>query len=341
MRRRGLTVLIGAVIVAVLAGGVLAAPVPYVVLDAGPTVDTLGERDGTEVIEIAGTGASSSAGELRLTTVGVDPETNLLGAIVSWFDGEEAVVPREQIYPPGQSPEEVQQRNRQQFTRSQDSAEVAALRHLGYPAQVLVAEVLPGSPTDGVLQAGDVITSVDGTSVEAVTELQQLITADPPGTSVTIEYVRDGDSDTVEITTRAAPDDPDTPRIGVAIDYQIDVPFEITIDLERIGGPSAGLMFALGIIDKLEPEDLTGGHVVAGTGSINGDGQVGPIGGIPQKLVAADQVGASTFLVPARNCQEAVANAPDGMVLVRVEDLDDALAGLAALRSDREPPTTC
>src|SRR5690606_37360818 len=190
MQRRGVTVLVGAIIVAVLTAGVMAAPVPYVILDPGPTVDTLGERDGKPVIQITGTPTSTSKGQLRLTTVGVDPDVNLLTAIRAWFDDEEAVVPRELIYPPDKSPEEVEEQNERQFTQSQNSAEVAALRYLGYPAQVVVREVPEGMPAHGRLRAGDVITSVDGTEVTSVEELQELVTRHPAGTTLEIGYLR-------------------------------------------------------------------------------------------------------------------------------------------------------
>lgn len=331
--------LVGAIVVTLLAIGVMYAPVPYVVLDPGPTVDTLGERDGVAVIDITGTDTSDSEGQLRLTTVGVNPDVSLLGAVRSWFSREEAVVPREMIYPPGQSPDEVEQRNQEQFTRSHSTAEVAALRHLDYPAQVVVMEVFEAMPADGRLAAGDVVTSVDGTEVTSAVELQQLVAAAPVGTTLTVGYVRDGDPDTVEITTAPDAEDGETPRVGVAIAEEMDVPFELRIELDRIGGPSAGLLFALGIIDKLEPEDLTGGAVIAGTGSIDEQGNVGAIGGVPQKLVAARDVGATLFLVPAGNCAEAVRNAQPGLTLVRVGSLDEALQALAAARQGEQPRT--
>lgn len=331
--------LVGAIIVAVLTAGVMAAPVPYVILDPGPTVDTLGERDGKPVIQITGTPTSTSKGQLRLTTVGVDPDVNLLTAIRAWFDDEEAVVPRELIYPPDKSPEEVEEQNERQFTQSQNSAEVAALRYLGYPAQVVVREVPEGMPAHGRLRAGDVITSVDGTEVTSVEQLQELVTRHPAGTTLEIGYLRGDEPGTVEVTTAADDRDGRTPRLGVAVGYEMDVPFEINFEIDRIGGPSAGLMFALGIIDLLEPEDLTGGLVIAGTGTIDDNGTVGRIGGLPQKLTGARDAGATVFLVPAGNCEEAVANRPAGLTLVRVETLEDALAGLAAVREGRTPPT--
>jgi len=338
-------VLVGAVIVVFLSMAVMWAPVPYVVLDPGPTVDTLGtvgefgEDADTPVIEITGAEATTSAGQLRLTTVGVQSEVNLLGAIRAWFRDDQAVVPRELVYPPGQSEEQVEQHNAEQFTRSQSSAEIAALRYLGdYPLRVTVVDVIEGAPADGVLRAGDVITAVDGVKINDSSQLQQAISGQPAGTRLTIDYLRDGEAGTADVVTAASEDG--TPRIGVQISHEIDAPFEVEIRLEDIGGPSAGLMFALGIIDKLHEEDITGGRIIAGTGSIDEQGNVGPIGGIPQKLVGAHRAGATVFLVPAANCAEAVANAPSDLTLVRVETLAGAMAELEALREGRQP-TTC
>lgn len=333
--------LVGALVVAFLSLGVMVAPVPYVVLGPGPTWDTLGEvEDGEPVIGIDGEDVSESTGELRLTTVSVDSEVDLLDAIYAWLDGEAAVVPEELVFPPDQTREEVEERNSEQFTRSQSTAETAALRHLGFPVQVVVVTVVDGAPAAGRLRAGDVLTSVDGVEVTEVRELPELVTAKPAGTTLRIGYLRDGEPGTADVTTTAALGDDGTPRIGVEVADRAQAPFELSFALERIGGPSAGLMFALGIIDKLEPADLTGGEIIAGTGSINGRGEVGAIGGIPQKLVAAQAAGVAVFLVPAPNCAEAVANAPPGMTLVRVDTLQDALAELEALRAGRAP-TTC
>lgn len=332
--------LVGAVLVGLLSLGVMVAPVPYVVLKPGPTWDTLGQSsDGESVIEIDGEEVTESAGELHLTTVSVEPEVSLLDAIYAWFDREDAVVPEELIYPPDKTREEVEERNAEQFSRSQSTAETAALRHLGYPAEVAVVSVVDGTPAAGRLEAGDVIETVNGVEVTDPAELQDLVSAGPVGTTLTIGYRRSGEPGTAQVTTAAIGDD-DTPRIGITAGYQVDAPFELSIGLERIGGPSAGLMFALGIIDKLDPEDLTGGEIIAGTGSINEQGGVGAIGGIPQKLVAAREIGATAFLVPSPNCAEALATAPPGMTLVRVDTLAGALDELATLRADREP-TSC
>ncbi|WP_433387481.1 YlbL family protein [Micromonospora sp. KLBMP9576] len=337
MRRRGVTVLLGAVLTALLSIGVLGTPVPYVVLGPGPTVNTLGKENGKEVIQVAGRETSSSAGQLRLTTVGVQPTVKLRSAIQGWFSDDEAVVPRELVYPPGESREKVDERNAEDFKASQTSAETAALRELGYAVQVVVKTVVADGPAAGVLKPGDVLTSVDGQPVPLASRLTELIRAKPAGTALNIGYTRDGAAATATVTSR---DEAGRPRIGVEIEQRQPHPFTLSIDLADIGGPSAGLMFALGIVDKLTPDDLTGGKIIAGTGTIDDSGKVGPIGGIPQKLVGAKDAGAVAFLVPAENCAEAVGSPQPGLPLLKVGSLDEALTALETLRAGGQP-TRC
>ncbi|MFI6161007.1 PDZ domain-containing protein [Micromonospora haikouensis] len=337
MRRRGVTVLLGALLTALLSFGVLNAPIPYVVLGPGPTVNTLGTVDGKEVIQVTGRATSTSAGQLRLTTVGVQPTVRLRSALAGWFSADEAVVPRELVYPPGETQQEVEQRNEEDFRNSQTSAETAALRELGFPVQVQVKTVTAGGPSEGVLSPGDIVTSVDGTPVTSAGKLTELIRAKPAGTGLTVGYTRAGAAATARITSRESDG---RPRIGVEIDQQQPHPFTLSIDLGDIGGPSAGLMFALGIVDKLEPADLTGGTIIAGTGTIDDEGRVGPIGGIAQKLVGAKDSGAKVFLVPEANCAEAVRNPQPDLPLLRVGSLADALTALETLRAGGQP-TRC
>jgi PDZ domain-containing protein len=335
MRRRGATVLLGGIVLAVLLWqAFFTVKVPYVALGPGPTVNTLGQADKHDVINISGTPVSTSKGQLRLVTVSVTSDLTLFDAVKGWLQHDYAVVPRELIYPPNQTEQQVDQQNAQEFKDSQTSAETAALRELGYPVQVTVKEVKTGTPADGVLRVGDVITSVDGTRVTTATKLTELIRAKPAGTARTVGYTRNGAPATVTLTPRA---EDGSPRIGVTVEQKQPHPFDLKIDLDRIGGPSAGLMFTLGIIDKVEPDDLTGGKVIAGTGTIDDEGNVGPIGGVPQKLVAAKRDGAKIFLTPAGNCAEAVANAVPGLPMARVATLDDALGALTALREHRQP----
>jgi PDZ domain-containing protein len=174
MRRRGVTVILGALITALLAIGVMAAPMPYVVLKPGPTVNTLGSDNGKEVIQVTKAATSTSKGQLRLTTVGVQNNVELVWAIRGWFSDEQAVVPRDVIYPPNQTEKQVEEQNQQEFQSSQTSAETVALRELGYPIQTYVAAVTENSPSDGKLAKNDVITTVDGTAVTSPAKLTQL-----------------------------------------------------------------------------------------------------------------------------------------------------------------------
>jgi len=247
MKRRGLVILAGAVVTALLGAGVLSFPLPYVVLGPGPTVDTLGSSNGRPVITVDGAKVSPSAGQLRLTTVRVETEVGPWEALASWIDSDLALVPRSVAYPPGLTDRQNDERNAAQFTASQRSAETVAARELGHP------------------------------------------------------------------------------------------PYTVTFDLDEIGGPSAGLMFTLGLIDKLTPADLTGGRIIAGTGTVDDTGAVGPISGIPQKLTGAEAAGAQLFLVPERNCAEALANAVDGLPLVKVATVSEALAALRTYAAGGTP----
>jgi PDZ domain-containing protein len=336
MRRRGVTVVLGALITALLAVGVMAAPLPYVVLKPGPTVNTLGTSNGTDVIKVTDAKTSTSAGQLRLTTVNVQSQVELVWAISSWFSDREAVVPRALIYPPNRTEKQVEQQNKQEWTESQLSAVTVALKKLGYPAVPYVKSVAAGSAATGLLKAGDVLVALDGTKITSAGKVTEIVRAKPAGTTFTVEYSRDGTAGSAQITTKASTGDP-TPRLGIELGARQNPPFKVAIDLDKIGGPSAGLMFTLGIMDKLLPEDLTGGKIIAGTGTIDDDGNVGPIGGIPQKLVGAKGAGAQLFLVPKDNCAEAVKNAVSGLPMAEVATVDDALAALKIFTTGGTP----
>lgn len=339
MRQRGQTVLVGAVLVILCTLLVAQARVPYVALQPGQTYDTLGvDGNDQEIIVIDGTDTSDSAGQLRFLTVGVVPELTLLEAVVGWLMDDQAVVPREIVYPPELSREETEQRNAEDFANSLSSAQVAALTHLGYAPIVAIKEVAPSSPNADRIKAGDIITAVDGVAVSTADGLLKAIRDKPVGSTLTFDLIRDDEPLTVQVTTTAEEDG--VPRVGFTPEIRSSAPFTISIPIEGIGGPSAGLMMALGIVDKLEPEDLTGGRIIAGTGTIDTNGAVGPIGGVPQKIIAAVDAGATVFLTPRDNCAEAVRNARPGLLLVQVDSLESALAALEALRRG-ETPTLC
>ena len=340
MSRRTLTLLLASVLALVLTGGAATARVPYVALGPGPTYNTLGEVSGTEVLQISGRPTFPTDGHLDLTTVGVQPRLTLVQALQGWFARDLAVVPREVVYPPGKSDEEVDAENEAEMAESQSTATLAAARQLGLRVKrVEVESVSAGAPAEGRLQPDDVLLTVDGTTVRDAAELRSLIAAKGVDAPVVVGYERDGVPATVELRTGVSGGDGERrPVIGVAPrEEPVDLPFDVDITLEDVGGPSAGLMFALGILDKLDRPSLTGGKYIAGTGEISVEGEVGPIGGISQKLVAAKAKGADAFLVPAANCAEAVLRPPADLPLVRVETLGGALDALQALRRGETP----
>jgi PDZ domain-containing protein len=318
-----------------LLGAVL--PVPYVAQVPGPTFNTLGDIEGKPIISVEGRDRNHVEGNLNLTTVGVSRGgLSLVQAVRGWFDDEVAVVPAETVYPSDQTEEETQAANRQAFLTSEQAAQTVALGHLGYPEKVVVQTVPDGSPAENLLAEGDAIEAVDGRPTPDTKTLATVLTAIPAGTTVTLDITRLAERLHPQITTGAA-EDRDGSLLGVTVLDQPYAPFDVDIEVSDVGGPSAGLMLTLGILDLVGDDDLTGGAVVAGTGTIDAQGQVGPIGGIPLKMVAARGIGAELFLVPAGNCQEAAAAPDPGFPLARVADLGDALTALTDFRAGRTP----
>ncbi len=340
-RATTMVVLISAVAVLTVIAGLL--PVPYVVLGPGPTENTLGTlSDGTPLIKITGRRTYPTTGHLNLVTVSVTGgpgyHLDLLTALRGWVDGAVAVVPEDVVFPPNTSASEVQQQNTQEMTGSQQDATYVALRHLGVPVgeQVVVQSLVSGSPADGHLKPGDVILSVDGAPTSSPEAVRAVIQAHKPGDTITLSVLRDGKPMSVSVV---AVSQSGRTVVGFYPGTKFSFPFTVAIDPGNIGGPSAGLMFALGIIDKLTPGNLTGGKFIAGTGTIDSTGSVGAIGGIQQKLAAARAAGATFFLTPAGNCAEALAADPAGLRLVKVSSLDSALAALADIRAGTAAPS--
>ncbi|MFD2090455.1 YlbL family protein [Blastococcus deserti] len=336
---RRIAVLTAGVVLLVLFGLVgTTLPVPYVAQVPGPTFNTLGEFEGEPIISIEGRERNDVEGNLNLTTVGVSRGgLSLVQAVVGWFDDEVSIVPEEAVYPPDRTEEETRRANREAFLTSEQAAQTVALGRLGYPVKVVVQGLADDSPSEGALEEGDALEAVDGVPTpdsEALTEVLQSI---PGGSSVTVSYTRLDEPGTATVTTRAAEDRPGS-LLGVTILEQPSAPFDVDIQVEDVGGPSAGLMLTLGILDLVGEEDLTEGAVIAGTGTMDTDGNVGPIGGIPLKMVAAEEIGAELFLVPAGNCAEAAAAPDPGFPLARVATLDDALRALDDFTAGRTPP---
>jgi PDZ domain-containing protein len=322
----------GAVAVAVVLGLVVALlPSPYVIQQPGPVFDTLGsvEVEGEEIplITIPDEETFPTDGSLDLLTssaVGRPGRTpGWLDVTVAWFDPRRAVVPVEAIFPPQLSEEDRNAQNEAQMVDSQQDAIAAALVELGYdfPRDVVVQGVAEDMPAEGVLEIGDVVSAVDGTPVRSVDELRSALAEHGTETPARLDVVR-GD-DTVEVEVTPVERGGQT-VIGVGVRMRYEFPIDVEIRLDDVGGPSAGMMFALGIVDKLTPGAMTGGEIIAGTGTIDSDGAVGGIGAIRQKLWGAVENGADWFLAPEANCDEVVGNVPDGLEVFAVETLEEA-----------------
>jgi len=326
----------------VLAVGVLAGtvPVPLVALGPGPTFDTIGVVRGEPVVTVTGRPSYPTSGHLEMTTVGVTDNLRTVDALRAWLNPQAEVVPRAAIYPPGKTNEQVQQENSAQFTDSETNAEVAALTYLKEPVKVVVGPLSANAPAGRTLRPGDYLLSVNGQQVTSPAQVSQVLLATKPGQQIPLTYQRgDGAPTTGMVTLGSRPDGPQG-FLGITPEGQPINPNQIVISLGDIGGPSAGLMFTLAVIDKLTPDDLAGGKFIAGTGEIGPTGVVGPIGGIKLKMIGARQAGATIFLVPAANCQEAASATPVGMQLVKVATLSDAVTALTDIKAGR-PVSGC
>lgn len=342
---RGVLVGIWALVVALLALlGMSFLPSPYVIERPGPVYDTLGEATGADgepvpLISISGAETFPTTGSLDLLTVSVvgSPEHRLswVDVALAWFDPTRSVVPMEKIFPPGQTSQDREEQNAVLMDDSQDAATAAALQNLGYPldSQLTIAHVLEDSAAADLFRAGDVVLAVDGAPLDRAEAVREAV-GGSEGVQMVFDIERDARAQQVEITPRAAADETAAAwQIGVVVGTSYDFPFDVAIQLDNVGGPSAGMMFALGIVDMLTPGELTGGERIAGTGTISSGGEVGAIGGIRQKMWGAVDAGASFFLAPSTNCGEVVGNVPDGLQVFAVDTLDDAVAVLDEISS--------
>jgi PDZ domain-containing protein len=317
-------------------------PLPFVTYSPGPTINVLGDNGKKPIIEVQGHPTYRDAGELRMTTVSVtqrDARLDLLTLLRTWFSRDRAIYPYAIQYGGGGSQQEDTQEGQVEMIGSQDSAIAAALRQLGYQVSPVleILSVTPGMPADGKLEVRDVIRRFNGTKVTAATDLGKLIHAVPAGDTVSMTVERKGRP----VRVRVTPTTKDGTRlIGVTLGIGYTFPFKVSVNIsDSIGGPSAGLMFALSIYDTLTPGSLTSGGAVAGTGTISAvGGRVGEIGGIQQKIVGAKQDGAQLFLVPPANCPDALTSDHGSMRLAKAATLKDAIAEVTAWGKNHDAP---
>lgn len=338
---RRITTLLVALVPIVVFGVLLSAvTVPFVSLGPGPTFNTLGEVDGKQVVDIEGTEVKPTSGHLNMTTVSQRDGLTLGQAMALWMSGREQLVPRELVYPPDKSKDEIDKENTTDFRNSEDNAQAAALGYLKYPRAVTVEGVTDPGPSVGKLKDGDAIDAVNGKPVATVDQFQAVLKTTKPGEDLVLDYRRKDEANPVGTATVKLGSNPDRPYgyLGIGVVEAPWAPFEVDFNLANIGGPSAGLMFSLALIDKLTTGNLNDGKFVAGTGTIDADGEVGPIGGITHKMLAAREAGATVFLVPADNCAEADSDPQDGLELVKVGTLTDAVDALNTISAGGEPP---
>jgi PDZ domain-containing protein len=319
--------------------GAAALPVPYVVESAGPTFNTLGQDGDKPVITVSGHETYPAKGNLDLTTVlmagGPKSPASIYDLFRAWLDKSKAVYPEELIYPKGTTAEQTVQQGEIAMETSQENAVAAALRELDIPFEqrLTVAGLSDGSPSSGKLQEGDRLLAINGKAITSMSVVQAELSAGA-GAPVVVGIDRNGSTTSVTVTPTKNANDRYV--LGILLSSDFTFPFDVKISLDNVGGPSAGMMFALGIVDTLTPGDLTGGRHVAGTGTITADGAVGPIGGVAQKMIGARQHGATMFLAPAANCADVVGNVPDGLQVVKVETLADAKAAVERLGSGQD-----
>jgi len=341
-------------LVAAVAGTVALgmSPSPYAVERPGPAYDVLGKTEvngkSVPLIEIPGQATYPTTGSLDMLTVYVDgsPQNRLswIELASSWFDRSRAAVPLDELYPPGETEDQSNAESAIDMTNSQQAATAAALTKLkiAYASKVVVAEVIKATPAAGKLKAGDELVSANGEQVTGLTMLQHTIQGNGVSQPVELVVRRDGTLRTFEITPTINPDSK-KPAVGIYTGSTFTFPFDVKIQLQDVGGPSAGMMMAVGIYDKLTPGDLVGHAHIAGTGTIDPSGAVGAIGGIRQKMYGARNAGAAWFLAPASNCNEVRGHIPDGLTVFAVKTLDDSLTDIASIGSggDTSKLATC
>lgn len=318
-------------------------PTSYVIQRPGPVYNTLGTAESTQgtqvpLISVEGAETFPTGGGLDLLTVQVvgnrERTPSWFELATAWFDPSRAVLPIDVVFPEGETTRQRDEESAAMMVDSQKEATAAALTELGYDvdARLTVYSFTEGSASAGILEVGDVVTAANGRSVADAASLRAVVNQ-AAGGPVELTIQRAAREQKVSITPEKTDVDGEPLwLLGITLTNNFDFPIDVTIQLNNVGGPSAGLMFALGIIDTLTPEELNGGEIVAGTGTIDAGGVIGPIGGIRQKMWGAVGAGADWFLAPAENCDEVVGYIPDGLRVFSVETLDDSLAVLDAVR---------
>lgn len=328
LTRRSTGMLVGAFLAITVAALMAIVTLPYAIMEPGPITNTLGKgADGKLLVEVTGHETYPTSGALDFTTVrvlgGPGARPSVWQVILAWLDPNGAVYPEDQLFPKGATEKQIEEQNTAEMADSQQEAIAVALRALGVQVaeRVTIAEVAKDAPAAAVLKPGDELVMINGAPAKDAQAVRDAIGALPAGQAVPVVLKRSGTTMTVQAKTRSSGG---RTVLGVFLATKFDFPFQVKINAGEVGGPSAGLMFTLGIYDRLTPGEMTGGEQIAGTGTIASDGVVGPIGGIQQKLAGAREGGARYFLAPADNCDEVVGHVPSGLRVFKVSTFAQA-----------------
>ena len=318
----------------------LTAPLPYVLVEPGSPNNVLGKVKGKPLLEITGAKVYPTNGKLNLTSIWVtnaDSHIQTFELLRAWIDGERSVEPREVFYPNGVDPKKVIDDSVLEMKSSQLSAQLATLNYLKIPfgQRFVIKNFTNDSPNKKVLKKEDEVVTFGGIKIDSPAQLKSMIRNSKTET-VTLGVIRNGKNLLIPVTVGSKKVGSTTSEsarsksnfLGVLISDEYDLPFKVKVNLKNVGGPSAGLMLTLGIIDELTVDDLTGGKIISGTGTINYLGEVGPIGGIRQKLEGAKKGGSEIFLAPIDNCAEVGSSYYKNIPVVAIKNLNDAISAI-------------
>lgn len=330
---RNAMAIVSSLMFAILAASLVLLPVPYVARRPGQTIDVLASTDKGPVIDITDVPTFETTGKLLMTTVSttrVDATLSLPEAIFVHLGDDTEAMPREVIYPPGKSAEQVEDDAVRSMGDSRLDATVAALRAASVQVEDLprVAAISLSGPSADKLQPDDLILTVNDQPVSSRNAVRDIVDLHAVGDTVVLSVLREGAETSVAIVLGQSSTEPRRPVLGVELvpGYRFTPRVTFGVD-QAVTGSSAGLIFALGIYDRITDGDLVGGNVIAGTGTIDPEGVVGPIGGVREKVKGAERDGATIFLLPERNCSD-LEGVDTPLTLVSVSTLRDAISAL-------------
>ena len=325
---------------AIVGGGLflVVAPTPYLVEQPGPVYNLLSEINGEPMISISEQKTYPVSGDLDMLTVTMRGNStkgaSWLEVGLAQLDTALTVVKITDIYPEGWDDKRLNDEADMMMLDSQANAKAAALNLLDIPytAVIKVTMVEKKGPAGGILKAADTLVSIQGEKATGLTQVQKLVAETKGERPVELEVIRDGKTLSLSVLPKLIEN---KWRMGIYVQTVPTFPFPIDVKVGNVGGPSAGQILALAIYDKLTPGELTGGKRIAGTGTITPDGQIGPIGGVKQKMYGAQRAGVEWFLAPSENCEQVIGNIPDGLTVIKVSTIQDSLKAVEAIASNK------